>query len=131
MEPPLSRWITAAEFGRDRVFENCCYLLDGQVFEDMRNAERVHEISKAGLQAALILAFDRAVFAETAYELNAYTVLIPDISIQLPARPSGPGFFSRLARSRRRNHFAGQLEAGNRQESARLLDSRRPGRVGA
>jgi Uma2 family endonuclease len=50
------------------------------------------------LHAALIRAMDRsqvagAVLSETAYELNAYTVLIPDISMQLLERPAGAGFF--------------------------------------
>jgi Uma2 family endonuclease len=96
--PIISRWVTAAEFAADRAFEHGYYILDGEVFEDMGNAQRLHENIKARLHAALLRALDRheskgMVFSETAYELNAYTVLIPDISIQFPERPIGAGLF--------------------------------------
>jgi hypothetical protein len=65
----------------------------------------LHEIIKARLHAGLIRAIDRCqidgmVLSEAAYELNTYTVLIPDISIQFPERPHGAGFFRGGARSR-------------------------------
>jgi Uma2 family endonuclease len=96
--PIISRWVTAAEFVADRAFEHGYYVLDGEAFEDMGNAQRLHENIKARLHAVLLRAIDRheikaMVFSETAYELNAYTVLIPDISIQLPERPTGGGLF--------------------------------------
>jgi Uma2 family endonuclease len=94
----ISRWITASEFHRDRAFERNHYILDGEVFTDMGNAHRPHEIVKARLHKELILHLSRnkieaGVFSETAYELGSYTVLIPDVSVQIPERPSGPGFF--------------------------------------
>jgi Uma2 family endonuclease len=96
--PVITRWITAEQFANDRAFEHGYYLLDGDVFEDMGNTQRLHEIFKARIHAALVRAIDaRAsialVLSEAPYQLSAYTVLIPDISIQMPPRDAGPGFF--------------------------------------
>ena len=94
----MPHWVTAREFQQDRAFEHNRYILNGEVFEDMGNAQRRHEIMKARLHRALLACLlengvDAQVFSETAYQLDDYTVLIPDISIQIPERASGPGFF--------------------------------------
>jgi Uma2 family endonuclease len=95
----MSHWVTAREFREDRAFEHNRYILNGEVFEDMGNAQRLHEIMKARLHQALLLSLldngvNGRVFSETAYELDQYTVLIPDISIQIPEREAGPDFFA-------------------------------------
>jgi len=92
------RWITAAQFHEDRAFEHNHYILNGEVFTDMGNAHRAHEIVKSRLHEALIFSLRQnnvrgRVFSETAYELDTYSVLIPDISVQIPERESGKGFF--------------------------------------
>jgi Uma2 family endonuclease len=93
---PPSRWVTATDFAGERAFEYQHYLLDGKVFEDITGS--THEAVKSRWAEALIILLDTGgirgrVFVETAYELNRYTVLIPDLSVQLPERPIGPGFF--------------------------------------
>jgi Uma2 family endonuclease len=94
-------WVTAREFERDPVFRHNKYILNGEVFDDMGNAQRLHEIMKARLHQALLLCLlengiSGRVFSETAYQLDDYSVLIPDISVQLPERAGGPGFFQGL-----------------------------------
>jgi hypothetical protein len=94
----VSRWITAADFVSDPAFEHGYYILGGEVYQDMGNAQRTHEIVKSALLGALILCLRNnqihgRVLSETAYMLTDYTVLIPDISIQLPERSAGSGLF--------------------------------------
>jgi Uma2 family endonuclease len=96
--PIVSRWIRADEFATDPIFEHGHYILDGDVHPDMGNAQRTHELVKSALLEALIFCLRNQqirgrVFVETAYQLTDYTVLIPDVSVQLPEREAGSGLF--------------------------------------
>lgn len=93
-------WKTADDFAGPE-YASGWYLHNGELKQDMGNAQPRHEIAKADLLAALILhcqslpGVKPRVCAETAYELNLYTVLIPDISVQMPPQPREGRFFSK------------------------------------
>ena len=94
----LTRWTTAEQFAADPSLEHGFYLLDGEVIEDMGNAQRTHENVKARLHAALLRMLDRqqiaaTVLSDSSHQFGDYTVLAPDVSVHLPPRPSGKGFF--------------------------------------
>ena len=92
-------WITAENFADDPEMRTGFYLENGELKTDMGNAQPRHEIAKADLHAALLLRLRELglkgrVCSETAYRLNLYTVLIPDISVQMPPQPAGGRLFS-------------------------------------
>jgi Uma2 family endonuclease len=93
-----TRSITAEEFHADPRYEYQHYLIDGDVFEDIGNTHRPHEVVKHRLLRQFIQeipASEAAICPETAYQLGPKTVLVPDISIQVPERPSRSGYFTR------------------------------------
>lgn len=96
---PLTRWTTAEQFAADPSLEHGYYLLDGKVIEDMGNAQRTHENVKARLHAELLFRLRdqnilSAVLSDSSHQFNDYTVLAPDVSVHMPPRASGKGFFS-------------------------------------
>lgn len=92
-------WMTANEFADNPDTRTGFYLENGELKTDMGNAQPRHEIAKADLHEALLLRLRELgvkarVCSETAYRLNLYTVLIPDISVQFPPQPAEGRLFS-------------------------------------
>ena len=92
-------WMTAEQFADNPEMRSGFYLENGDLKTDMGNAQRRHEIAKADLHEALLLRLRELkvkarVCSETAYRLNLYTVLIPDISVQFPPQSGGEQLFS-------------------------------------
>ena len=88
-----TRWITVDEFYADPAYRHQYYLLDGEPIKDMGNAHLLHELIKMDLTEALFRwkalldpRLDIAIASESAYQFNTYTLMIPDISIQIPER---------------------------------------------
>jgi len=88
-----TRWITVDEFYADPAYRHQYYLLDGEPIKDMGSAHFLHELTKMALGEALFqwkLLLDPqlrvAIAQESPYQFNAHTLLIPDISIQIPRR---------------------------------------------
>jgi hypothetical protein len=98
-EAPLAtRWITAEQFTSDRGFECGYYLLDGKAVQDMGNAHSEHEVFKAVIQAILLRLLDRLgingrVRSDPSYKFDNLTVMAPDVSVQIPARPFARGAY--------------------------------------
>lgn len=93
------QWNTAEEFAANPEMRTGFWLENGEVKTDMGNAQRRHETAKSDLHEALLmrlreLGVKGRVCSETAYRLNLYTVLIPDISVQEPRQPSGDHLFA-------------------------------------
>jgi len=90
-------WITTEEFRAEPSFEDQHYLINGEVFDDMGNTHPAHEILTARLVRALNFLLPPSaatVFSETAYELGKATLLMPDISLQIPEWPCpSSGYF--------------------------------------
>jgi len=86
-------WITVDEFYADPAYRHQYYLLDGEPIKDMENAHRLHEAIKMDLVEALVYwkalldpKLNVSIGSECPYQINAYTLMIPDVSIEIPRR---------------------------------------------
>src|SRR5215831_10827589 len=88
-----TRWITVDEFYADPAYRHQYYLLDGEPIKDMGNAHGLHEVIKMLLAEALFRwkalldpQLQIGIARESPYQFNAHTLMIPDVSIEIPRR---------------------------------------------
>lgn len=86
----LAPWVSVEAFHANPRWEHFHYLQNGEVRKDMGTAHPLHERLKAVVIRLLTLQLinrpDVLVWSETAYQFDAYTLLIPDVSIMWPPR---------------------------------------------
>jgi Uma2 family endonuclease len=86
-----THWITVDEFGDNPRYEHGYYLLDGKVYQDLGNTKPIHELVKATTHRLLLNELDRLkitgmVCSESPYVMDDQTMLMPDVSVQIPPR---------------------------------------------
>src|SRR5215469_9179946 len=86
-----THWVTVEEFGGNPDFAHGYYLLDGKVYQDLGNTQPLHEVVQAAVSRMIEREIDRLnmdaeVFSEVPYVMDDQTMLIPDVSVQIPPR---------------------------------------------
>jgi Uma2 family endonuclease len=89
---PVTPWVTVEQFHNEAQWEHCHYLLHGEVRKDMGTAHFLHEQMKARLLQRLneILQRRALAYGDTGYQIDRYTLLIPDVSVMWPVRKIRP-----------------------------------------